>query len=387
MGKAIRWAAGIALVFTLHAAAQAQTFPVALQVGTETTCSFQASLMNIDPTTGAITLTLPTAAACGSGYPAPILSLESHATVSVSAATVVDGASVQVTLATGLSGSTPGLTCSPDGVVANGATVTAGWTAPLCVDCGASTTRSVTAALTSGTTGGSLQFKVKCAYTGDSAHPSVQTTVALQSSSLAVTPGAIPSACTSVEQLANPRGLTSAMRQTSASVQVAFGGARTYDVSLYTPLFGSSADTAAPGSSDPTSYGFPGTNKSINVVTFNRNSFISMQFRAPSSSTWLGRNGSFRIPEGTNPIAAAIAPCPGQFNDDTAWPLSSTTGCVVSTTTQLLWELTTGSSSKCKLVPGANYYLNLIMAPASTPASTYCITGVCSHQLINVNTY
>jgi hypothetical protein len=371
--------AGIALVFTLQAGAQAQTFPVSLQVSTDTACSFQASLMSIDPTTGAITLNVPTATGCGAGYPASVLTLESQAAVSLSAVTAVDGTSVQVTLATGFNGPTAGVTCSPDGVTANGATVTAGWTDPLCVNCGASASRSVTTGLTASTSGGTLLFKVKCVLAGDAAHPNIQTSVGLQSSLLAVTPSPIPAECTSVSQMADSRGLTPAMRQTIAPVKITPSGSYvSRDVSLYTSIFGISLDVATPGASDPTSYGFPGTNKTVNYFMVNRNSYISMRFRVPSNGTWLGRNGSFLLPATALPMAFVVAPCPGQFSSDATWPLSSN-GCVASTENPLNWEITTGSTSKCKLVPGANYYLNIITAPASNPANSICNSSVCTH--------
>jgi hypothetical protein len=142
-----------------------------------TACTLDAQSFAIDPVSGVLSLSLDSSSSCGDGailYPVPVVNAESSASLGVSPTSVTTTGVVTVTLMTGQSAPVVGLSCVPDGYLAERATVVAGWTAPLCANCESSVSRAVTVSHAGGSTAGDIRFKARCAYTSP-VHPRITT--------------------------------------------------------------------------------------------------------------------------------------------------------------------------------------------------------------------
>src|SRR5690606_31531064 len=126
-----------------------------------TQCSLTGSMLNIDPTTGNVTIDINTDVNC---YPSAINTLASSASISVVGPTTVGGGqtgqgSVDLQLVTGLPGATAGVTCVPDGVSASNVNVVSGWSAALCTNCGPTASRTVVVQNPTTTVNGTISFR------------------------------------------------------------------------------------------------------------------------------------------------------------------------------------------------------------------------------------
>lgn len=348
-------------------------------------------MLNIDPVSGNVSIDLSADFSC---YPLTVSSIANGASLSINGQTTVGGGTtgqgtVNVQLNTGLSAITAGVTCVPDGFIASNVLPT-GWTANLCTNsCGATVTRSVDVQNTSSTLDGNITFKAKCTYQ-DQTNVNLSSVRANIQSTPAVTVlhGTTPPAsyCQSVSELANPKGLTPAMRQSSVTVTLGTLPG-TYVDPAYTTIFGISPNTFPAGGGDTAGYGFPGTNKSTLSSRIDRDKYISLQFRAPLDSTWNQRTGYFHpTSQAGIDLNAAIAPCPGQFDDDANFPLSGSTCVGTGDGQDITWKVS-GTGFACNLVPGKTYYLNLIHAPRNNPGQSTCTGSSCSFQIRNAHNY
>jgi hypothetical protein len=376
--------------------AKAADFPLELKRLSVTQCSMTGSLLDIDPATGNVSIELSADLAC---YPPVVNALANNATLSVTGPTTVGGGqtgsgTVNLQLNTGLSGVTTGVTCTADGIVANSVTVSSGWTTGstvLCTNCGPTAPASVNVQNPSTTVTGTITFKAKCSFQDQSnANLQIVRTNILSAPPVSVLPGQAPPPpdfCTSVTELATPNGLTDAMRQTVGTVTGGSLPGSNIDFLNYTTVFGVSSNTFPAGSSDNVGFGFPGTNKGTLTSSLTRNNYISFKFRAPSDPSWNLRNGFFHATPVTAFTYVAIAPCPGQFADDANYPLGGN-GCAGSAQgSDITWEITTGTTSRCKLLPGQTYYLNLINANPGSLSNSTCTGGSCQFQIRNSNNY
>jgi hypothetical protein len=360
------------------------TFPVSVRYQAQDVCTVPATLWSVDPATGRVSLDLASAFTCDVGgsagnYPAPILTLASQGSLAASPASIGRTGSITLQFNTGLASSTTGMTCEPDGVDSAFVSVISGWSTTLCADCGSAVTRTVSVSHSGGATAGSIQFKAKCTYQGgDVAHPRIATVLSdiISTPAIAVESGA----CSAVEQLADPRGLTSSARQLVGTVAGGPMAGVGRDFTTYTAIFGTSSGTAAPDTSDPTGFGFPGTNATSFRLVMLPNRFTSLKFRVPDNTAWLGEVGSFIFALGQAPVSAVIAPCPGQFNTDPNFPVPA--ACSGGTKLDINWIITSGATEACKLEPGRTYYLNLVHGTAEEPTVSSCSTsGGCQQYL------
>lgn len=369
--------------FTSQAAAQS-AFPVSLRNPSNELCALQATSWSIDPVSGRALLELSQAFSCNAGgssgnFPAPILSLSSSAGLAVTPASVDSAATVNVQFSTGLSSPAQGVDCEPDGVEATFVNVVSGWTSPLCTNCGPGVSRSVSISHTGGATVGSIRFKAKCTYRGDPAHPRIATVLRD-----IVSPGIsvarfIPE-CTAVEQLADTKGLTSAMRQTGGSVIGGPTAGNGRDFTRYTSIFGVTTNAVAPGSPNAAAFGFPGTNAASIRLVLSPNRFTALEFRAPNNITWLDVGGGFSFMPGAAIVSTAIAPCPGQFEADANFPIQET--CKSQTEIDIPWKVSANLFESCQLEPGRRYYLNLIHASRSDLLNSSCSVALGCSQYI-----
>jgi hypothetical protein len=209
---------------------------------------------------------------------------------------------------------------------------------------------------------------------------STSTTSTTTSTGTGGAPSATP--CQSVSELADPKGLTPAMRLTGG--QIAGGVMPGNGISFleYTSVFGVSADTYPPGSADTVGFGFPGINTTTLTSWIPAGKYIAWKFRAPSNPQWSGRTGTYSTVVNPQNMAfsVAIARCPGQFDDDALYPLPNT--CKGEALyLDLNWKITSGPTPACKLEPGETYYLNVIHAAPDNPSQTACQSSSCSFQI------
>jgi hypothetical protein len=377
----------------IASSAHAASFPVELKRSNVVQCALTGSIFSIDPVTGAISIDLDADSTC---YPAIITRLNQSASLAVTTSLTVGGGTtgegtVGLLLNTGLTGTTPGLTCVSEGLTASNVNITSGWPITFCTNCGATASVNVGVQHAGSSGNGSIAFSAKCTYQ-DPINPNLQTVRSniVSAATVTVTPGTIPTptACTSVAQLAVPNGLTPAMRQVSATVQPNGGSASTRSMLEYTSLFGTSANTFPPGATDTVMYGFPGSITGLTYqVTLERGKYVSLQFRAPSNTVWLERSGSYFAGGLQVYTRASIAPCPGQFGPDPAWP---TTGkCFFDGTKNNtpIWQVSNGTPAACKLEPGKIYYLNVIQAYDSSPTDNSCMNTSCKFEIRNTHFY
>lgn len=352
----------------IPATSQAANFQVVVKRASVTQCTLTGSMLNIDPATGNISLDLETDFGC---YPPIVSSLANSATLTVVGPTTIGGGTsgtgdVNLTLSTGLPGVTPGVTCVPDGVNASNAVVTAGWSTPLCSgNCGSAATRTVTVQNPSSVLDGNIVFKAKCTYQDQSNANLSSIRANIQSSPVVtVQHGTAPvvNYCSSVSELATPNGLNDAGRQFAGLIS---GGTLpgTRDFHDYTNVFGFRPNVVAAGDPDNQGFGFPGNNPtSVWFKDVQKNKYISLKFRAPSSAAFLNSSGSFF----GQPVAAytlfALAPCPGQFSTDSNFPIAS--GCSgIAKSANLPFRVSqTPFGNQCQLIPGKTYYFNIIQA-------------------------
>ncbi len=375
------------------AAVNAADFQVAVKRFAVPQCSLTGSMLNIDPASGNVSIDLSADFSC---YPLVVSSIANGASLSVTGATTVGGGvtgagTINLQLNTGLSAITPGVTCVPDGFSASNVLVSSGWSANLCSsNCGATVTRSVDVQNTSATLDGSITFKAKCTYQDQSNVNLSSVRTNIQSvPSVTVQHGTAPAPnyCQSVSELSDPKGMTDAMRQTVGNVSGGILPGSNIPFLEYTSVFGVSANTYPAGAGDTLGYGFPGINKSTITTSITKGKYISWKFRAPSNSVWIGRVGSYFWQSQVNvSLSVAIAPCPGQFDNDPLYPLTGLT-CKGESLVDNQWITTSGSSVACKLEPGKTYYLNVIHAERGNPTNSYCPNSSCTVQIINRNNY
>jgi hypothetical protein len=372
----------------LPAQSHAANFQVDVKRFSVSQCGMTGSMLNIDPSTGNVSIDLDADFVC---YPLVVSSIANNASLSVTSATTIGGGtsgqgSVNLQLNTGLSGTTPGVTCVPDGYTSSNVNISSGWTASsaLCgpSNCGATATRTVNVVNPSSTLDGNITFKAKCTYQ-DQSNVNLSSVRANIPSSPLVTvqhgTAPAPTFCSSVTELATPNGLTEAGRQTTGTVT---GGLYpgTRDFLNYTSVFGFSTGTVAAGDPDNQGFGFPGDNRTSVTLTVQKNKYIAMQFRAPSAPAWNGVFGGFLA----QPVAAfslfAIAPCPGQFANDANYPMNNNVCRGIAKSANLNFKITSGTGSQCLLVPGNTYYLNVIQAGGfnnlTTPSCSSSSCGV-----------
>ena len=392
MRNTVIGALALFLAIAIPRHSEAANFQVAVKRLSVTQCTLTGSLLNIDPATGNVSIDLDTDANC---YPAPINQLAASGTLAVTSSTTTGGGtngvgSVSLLLNTGLAGVTPGVTCAPDGVIASSVSVTGDWSNVLCTNCGATVSRTVGVQHSGGTSNGTISFKAKCTYQ-DPQNANLQTVrTNIISTLVTVIPGSTPppTFCTSVSQLATPNGLTPALRQATGPITGGTLPGTSVDFLNYVSVFGVSPGTFPAGSGDTVGYGFPGTNKSTLSSKLDRGKYISLQFRVPSDAGWNGRNGYFHMTPGSSTyLQAAIAPCPGQFAQDSLYPLPGNGCSVGAKSSDITWLITTGSTASCKLEPGKTYYLNLINAFPASLDTPLCAGAQCSFQMRNGHNY
>jgi hypothetical protein len=374
----------LVILFAESSFAGEPAFPVSVRKSGSEICQLEGRELIVDATTGRAALQLSKGFSCElsgtlGNFPAPVVTLASHASLNVSTTSTASAATLNVTLATGFPSSAAGVSCEPDGVDSTFVNVLSGWTGVLCTNCGSSVTRTVSIAHTGGVGIGALRFKAKCTYQGDPAHPRIATTLR-DIDSPSVTVARYFPECTAVEQLADPKGLTSAMRQTGGQIIGGPTAGNSVDFTKFTSVFGSAAGTFIAGSPDAADYGFPGTNASSIRLVLNRNRFTALKFRAPNDPVWINVDGSFSFMPGTAYVSTAIAPCPGQFQSDENFPLPS--ACFGQTKMDVPWRIAAGGDESCRLEPGRMYYLNLIHADRSDLPETTCMTSLGCSQYV-----
>jgi hypothetical protein len=352
----------------LPAQSHAANFQVQVKRLSVPQCDMTGSMLNIDPSTGNVSIDLDTDFVC---YPLVVSSIANNASLSVTSATTIGGGtsgqgSVNLQLNTGLSGVTTGVTCVPDGSSASNVNITSGWSATqtLCTNCGATATRTVNVVNPSASLDGNITFKAKCTYQ-DQDIADLSTVRANIPSSPLVTvqhgTAPTPTFCSSVSELATPNGLTDAGRMTAGTVTNGlYPGTR--DFLNYTSVFGTLAGVVDPGDPDNQGFGFPGDNRTSSTLTISRNKYVSMKFRAPSAGAWNLKTGAILGQPAPAYTLMALAPCPGQFSNDANYPMAGTCQGVAKSA-NMSFQITSGSSgNKCKLIPGNTYYFNLIQA-------------------------
>lgn len=369
---------------------QAADFQVAVTRNSVPQCSLTGSLLNIDPTTGSISIDLSADFTC---YPLVVSTIANGASLSVTGPTTVGGGTtgagtINLQLNTGLSAATPGVTCVPDGFTSSNVSVSNGWSAALCSNnCGATVTRSVDVQNPSATLDGNITFKAKCTYQDQSNVNLSSVRANIQSApSVTVQHGTTPppAYCQSVSELADPKGLTPAMRQATGNVTGGTLPGTGISFLNYTSVFGVSANTYPAGTTDTAGYGFPGTNFSTLTSAIQKDKYVSLQFRAPTNSLWNLKTGFYYMTVPPNlELTAAIAPCPGQFDDDVNFPLGGFSCKGQALVQDITWKVTSGTTASCDLIPGNTYYLNLIHASRATPAQSVCGGSSCSFQIQN----
>ena len=376
-------ALALSFAFLFPTLGHAANFQVDVKRLSVTQCSMTGSMFQIDPTTGNVSIELVADATC---YPTPVALIASNASISVVGSATVGGGTtgqgpVNLQLNTGLAGPVAGVTCAPDGVVANNVSVVSGWTSTLCANCGASASRQVVLQNTSGVVNGTITFKAKCTYQ-DPGNANLQTvrTNIQTAQTVTVLPGTAPPPqyCDSVSELANPKGLTDAMRQATATVASGLHTGAGIDVLNYTSLFGFANNTFPSGSPDNAGFGFPGSYYADTEFGVQKNKFIAMRFRAPSNGSWQGEVARMRFFIGTAYTQIAIGQCPGQFGTDANFPNNG--GCrVAGKGEDLSWNIPPPSTGNCELVPGETYYLNIINAFGTTDLTqSSCGSSTCS---------
>ena len=382
-------AAALCMALVVPEPARAADFQVALKRLAVTQCSMTGSLLNIDPTTGNVSIDLSADIAC---YPPVVNAIANNATISITGPTTVGGGqtgtgTVNLQLNTGLSGVSNGVTCSADGVVASSVSVTQGWTTgtTLCTNCGPTATASVMVQNPSTTVTGTITFKAKCSYQDQgNANLQIVRTNIVSTPAVQVLPGQAPPPpdyCESVTELATPNGLTDAMRQTSGTVTGGTMPGTNIDFLNYTSVFGVRPNVYPPGTIDTAGYGFPGTNPTNVQFGLKRNFYISWKFRTPTASSYNEQGGAFQFIPGPAFTLASIAPCPGQFSTDANYPMVGF--CQISGKgSDLPWKITTGTTTACKLEPGKTYYLNVIQATGvGTLTTPTCPSTLCSPKV------
>lgn len=370
----------------LPSPSQAANFQVAVKRFSVTQCSLTGSMLNIDPVTGNISIDLDSDFGC---YPSVVASLANNASLSVIGPTVVGGGAtgsgtVNLTLSTGLSGVTPGVTCVPDGVSASNAVVTTGWSSALCSgNCGSAATRTVSVQNPSSVLDGSIVFKAKCTYQDQSNANLSSVRANIQSTpTVTVQHGTTPpvSYCSSLGELATPNGLSDTNRQLTGNIMGGTMPGTGKDFHEYTNIFGFRSGVVAAGDPDNQGFGFPGNNTTS--VTFSnvlKNKFIALKFRAPSAPGFAGSAGSYL----GQPVAAftlfSLAPCPGQFSSDANFPMAGNCqGIAKSANLNYVFAQLTAPGFQCKLVPGKTYYFNIIQANGFNDlTSPSCAGGSC----------
>lgn len=372
----------------LPAPTQAANFQVAVKRLSVTQCSLTGSMLNIDPATGNISIDLASDFGC---YPLVVSSIATNASLTVTGPFVVGGGttgqgSVTLQLNTGLSGVTPGVTCVPDGISSSNVTVSSGWSTTLCTNCGASATRTVSVQNTSSTLDGNVIFKAKCTYQDQTNANLSSTRENIQSTpTVTVQHGSAPPAnfCQSVSELANPNGLTPAMRQTVGTVTGGSMPGTNISWLEYTSIFGVSANTFPPGDPDPTGYGFPGVNRTNVTFGLNRGKYMSLKFRAPSNPIWNNITGAFQTIPGGSFTLVAIGSCPGQFATDPNFPAMNSSCRVAGKSQDLPFKITAAvENAACKLEPGKFYYLNMIQAAGFSNLTTpSCASTTCTPKI------
>jgi hypothetical protein len=245
---------------------------------------------------------------------------------------------------------------------------------------------------TSGVVNGTITFKAKCTYQ-DPTNANLQMVRSNIQTAQTVTvePGTTPAPtyCTSVSELANPRGLTDAMRQPTGTVSTGLNPGVGIDFLNYTSVFGFANNTFPAGNPDNVGFGFPGSYYADTEFGVQKNKFIAMRFRAPSHSTWLNEVARMRFFIGTAYTQIAIGQCPGQFGTDANFPNNASCR-VAGKGEDLIWNVTAGTTGNCRLVPGNTYYLNVINSSnmsdltQSTCASSSCALGI-SHTGIGAH--
>jgi hypothetical protein len=363
---AITLCASLVLPVQSHAA----NFQVDIKRLSVSQCGMTGSMLNIDPSTGNVSIDLDADFVC---YPLVVSSIANNASLSVTSPTTIGGGttgqgSVNLQINTGLSVVTPGVTCVADGYTSSNVNISSGWSATpaLCgpSNCGATATRTVNVVNPSATLDGNITFKAKCTYQD-------QTNVNLSSvrTNISSTPlvtvqhgtAPAPTFCSSLTELATPNGLIDANRMSTGTVS---GGLYpgTRDFLNYTSVFGFSTGTVDPGDPDNQGFGFPGDNRTSVTLTVQKNKFIAMKFRAPSANAWSGIRGSYL----GQPVAAyslfAIAPCPGQFASDPNYPMDNNLCRGIAKSSSLSAAIDHPTGSQCVLTKGKTYYFNVIQA-------------------------
>jgi hypothetical protein len=363
--KNIAGAIALCASLVLPAQSHAANFQVDVKRFSVSQCGMTGSMLNIDPTTGNISIDLDADFVC---YPLVVSSIANNASLSVTSATTIGGGttgegSVNLQLNTGLSGVTSGVTCVPDGYSSANVNISSGWSTTLCTNCGATATRTVNVVNPSATLDGNITFKAKCTYQDQSnANLSSVRTNIPSTPLVTVQHGTAPTPtfCTSLTELATPNGLNDADRQSTGTVA---GGLYpgTRDFLNYTSVFGFSTGTFTAGDPDNQGFGFPGDNRTSVTLSVQRNKFIAMKFRAPSAPIWHGVANTFL----GQPVAAfslfSLAPCPGQFANDSNYPMNNLCRGIAKSA-NVNESIFSGTGSQCILVPGNTYYFNVIQA-------------------------
>jgi hypothetical protein len=373
----------------LPAQSHAANFQVDIKRLSVSQCGMTGSMLNIDPSTGNVSIDLDADFVC---YPLVVSSIANNASLSVTSPTTIGGGtsgqgSVNLQINTGLSAVTPGVTCVADGYTSSNVNISSGWSASpaLCgpSNCGATATRTVNVVNPSASLDGNITFKAKCTYQDQSNVnlSSVRTNI---SSTPLVTvqhgTAPAPTFCSSLTELATPNGLIDANRMNSGTVGGGLYPGGNVDFLNYTSVFGFSPGVVNPGDPDNQGFGFPGDNRTSVTLTVSKNKFIALKFRAPSASAWSGISGSFL----GQPVAAtslfAIAPCPGQFASDANYPINNSACRKIAKGGNLAAAIGSGTGSQCLLVPGSTYYLNIIQATGwnnlTTPSCSSSSCGV-----------
>lgn len=166
-------------------------------------------------------------------------------------------------------------------------------------------------------------------------------------------------------------------RQTFGTVMYNSGLSRDVDLTLYESVFGDN-----PGGSPRL---FPGTADLNQRIMIARNKYVALKFTVPANFP-LQTIGQYRFEETqpqTTRMSWTISKTCGDFSMSPVAPL--TTSCIMNNgpvNSTLAWGYVQGASARCPLEPGQTYFLNIIHAPLSNPASTYC-SGTCGNTIQN----
>jgi len=322
-------------------------------------CTFttNSSGVVIDPTTGDLSATGTLGTDCPSSTPVGTPSF-SNALTSDIASSVSTGASLALSWAADADSCVFDGSSFPSGV-SYSSWPTSGAACSSLSDCSGTHSNTLTASAD-----GAYTFKVTCAKTGN------PTTVSSQATTTATT--------VSQGSCVAPSGVT---RQTSAKLDYNGIGVSGVDVTQFKKIFGYTGSTT-------TYTDWPGVYNQQSGPFIGKNQYIAAQFTVPSnkSNVW----GRYQIIQQGGTTSRASITISTSCGDLSATANAISPYCVLDdggANASVTWSTYASNDSlgdgTCRLTPGQTYYLNILMAPLSTPTQSFCETNTCELFMMN----